>query len=238
MVLVKAPLKAAPRSLAEAAAVAAVDAADAELVIQDLRDHLDPTAKTELMAQLAMPAMLAMMARVETMEATLEAAQMHALPLPLALPAALDPREHPDPLDPLEMMPLVVEAAHPALLDLLDQQVPMADPDRKDQPALLEKSLNQLEPQVPTALLVLQALLDPMEHLAQQATLAPQAQLAQLATLEPVPHQARMVHLAPRDQQVHQVEVAAATTAHHHALLLAIKPHHPATRILMMFMIS
>jgi len=112
------------------------------------------------------------------------------------------------------------------------------DPDQKDQTAVPDKSLNQLEPQVPTAVLDQQALLAQMEHPVLQATLAPQAQLAQLVTLDTVLHLARMVHLAPRDPMVQQVEVAAATTAHHHARRLAIKPRHRATTVVMMFMIS
>jgi len=225
------PLKVAPRSKV------AADAADVELATLDLRDHPDPTAKTELMAQPALQAIQALMAHQSSVLIQRNPAKSVLL-LPVAHPAVLDPRDHPDPPDPLEMMLLVARVARPALLDLLVQQAHLAHPDRKDQTALPDQSLKQLEPQAPTALLVLQALLDPMDLLAQQATLAPQAQLAHLATLEPVLHLARMVDLAKRDPKVHLVEAAAATTAHHHALHPAIKPRHPATTVLMMFMIS
>jgi len=225
------PLKAAPRSKVVA------DAADAELVILDPRDHLAQTAKTEPMAKLAVPARMALMAQMVKPVEELNPAKI-ALQLPLAHPAALDPRDHPDQPDPLEMMLLVAEVVLPALPVPLDHQAHLEDPDQKDQLALPERSLNQLEPPAPTAVLVLLALLALMDHPVLQATLAPLALLAHLATLEPVPHPARMVHPAPRDPKAHQAEVAAATTAHRRARLPAIKPRHPATTVLMMFMIA
>jgi len=221
--LVKAPaLMAAPRSKVVA------DAADVELVILDRKDHLDRTAKTEPMAHLALMVDQAKMAHQETMVVRKNPAK-NAHQLPVAHQAALDPRDHPDPLDPLEMMPLVAEAEDPALLVPLDHQAQMADPDQKDHPALLDRSPKHLEVQAPTAVLALLANLAQMDHPVLQATLALQAQLAHPATLEPVLRPARMVHLAPRDPKVHQAEVAAAITAHHRARLPAIKPRHPST---------
>jgi len=221
--LAKVPaLMAAPRPLVVA------DAVDVELVIQDQLDQLDPTAKTEPMAHLALMADTEMMAKQQPMVERTKAAK-NALPLPLAHLAALDPRDHPDPLDPLEMMPVVAEVVQPALLVPLDQQAQMADPDLRDQPALPDKSPNQLEPQAPTAVLALLAALAQMEHPVLQALLAPLAQLAHLATLEPAPHPARMVHLAPRDPLDHLAEVEAATTAHRRAPRPAIKPRRSST---------
>jgi len=200
-------------------------AADAELVILDLRDHLDRTERMESTAHLALTDRPAMMPDQERPPPELNRAK-NALPLPLAHPAALDPRDQPALPDPLEMMPLVAELVLLALLVLLDQQVQLAKPDQRDLPALPEKSLNQLEPPDPTAVLVLQALLVQMEHQVLQANLAPLAQLVHLAMLELVLQMARMVHLAPRDQQAQQAAEAAATTVHRHARHLATKPRH------------
>jgi len=109
--------------------------AHAELVILDLRDHLDRTAKTEPMAQLAEMATMALITLEEITVAKMKVAK-NVVRLPLAHPEILDPREHPAQPDPLEKMPRVVELVLLALLVLLDQQEHLVDPDQRDLPAL------------------------------------------------------------------------------------------------------
>jgi len=214
--------KAAPRP-AEAA-----DAADAELVILDLRDHLDRTAKTEPMAHPALTEPLALMPEQDPSLTELNPAKTVLL-LPPARPAALDPRDHPERKDPMVTMPMAADVVLPVPLDPLAHLELLVPPEPKDQPAQPERSPNQLELRAPTAVPALPAHLAQMEHPAPPATLVPLAQLAQLATLEPVLQPERMVHLAPRDPRAHEEELAAATTAHHHAPPPAIKYSHPST---------
>lgn len=207
---------------------------DAELVILDLRDHLDRTAKTEPMAHLALMEQRAMMPQMERPPLELNLAKSVLL-LPAAHPVALDPRDHPERKDPLVTMPMVADVVLPALLDPLDHLALLVPPDQKDHLVLPEKSPNQLELRAPTVVLALPALLAQTVHLAPQATLVPQALLAQLVTLEPVLQTEKMAHLARRDPRAHEADLAAATTAHRHARRPAIKHWRPSTGLISFF---
>jgi len=176
-----------------------------------------------------------MMPQMERLPLELNLAKS-VLQLPAAHLVALDPRDHPERKDPLVTMPMVADVVLPELLDPLDHLALLVPPDQKDHLVLPDRSPNQLELRAPTAVLALPAVLAQTVHLAPQAALVPQAQLAHLATLEPVLQTAKMAHLAPRDPRAHEADLAAATTAHHHARRPAIKHRRPSTGLISFFL--